>query len=366
MNLSETRVDLPLSVVLHLTETCNLRCKMCYYWGDKGAYSSNASKEKPKIMELDLIRDLVNEVKQKKPLYSLFGGEPLMHPQIEDVVIAIKEAGSVIDTPTNGTLLEKHAQMLVDTGFDMVRVSIDGPREINDGQRGKGTFDKAMAGIEAVRKLREKTGSMTPDLQVIFTVTQENYREIETFFLKELDLSIISKATIQMQNFLTRQMGEDYAVMLDELYHIKSDRYWKGMVRPDDEFVDIDPLELARQVNAVVMKFTESGKQVTLHPRVFTPENLSAYLSAEWNKMTERYSMCPVPWFGVDIVANGDVAPCHVFYDLVMGNLHEKSFSEIWNSPEYQSLRSYMKEHKLMPICHGCCILYLAGVQDSS
>ena len=77
--------------------------------------------------------------------------------------------------------------------------------------------------------------------------------------------------------------------------------------------------------------------------------------------MSDRYSSCPVPWNDVDIMATGEVAPCHVFYDLVTGNLHEQSFEEIWNGEKYGKFRAHMHSHGLMSICPGCCILYLAG-----
>ena len=83
----------PITVTLQLTELCNLRCRMCYYWGETGAYSTVETRKAPQVLELGLIRKLVQELKPGKPIYSLFGGEPLMHPQIEDVIVAIKQAG---------------------------------------------------------------------------------------------------------------------------------------------------------------------------------------------------------------------------------------------------------------------------------
>ncbi|NVM16258.1 MAG: SPASM domain-containing protein [Candidatus Lokiarchaeota archaeon] len=51
---------------------------------------------------------------------------------------------------------------------------------------------------------------------------------------------------------------------------------------------------------------------------------------------------------------------CHVFYDLVLGNLYEKSITEIWNGKKYKKFRDYMESNKFMPICPECCILYLS------
>jgi radical SAM protein with 4Fe4S-binding SPASM domain len=105
----------------------------------------------------------------------------------------------------------------------------------------------------------------------------------------------------------------------------------------------------------------DAGKGVLLLPPTFSAENLSAYLGAQWNRMTDTYRRCAIPWNVADITATGDVAPCHVFYDLVMGNIYEQPFSEIWNGPRYQSFRKSMCRRGLMCVCPGCCILYIAG-----
>jgi radical SAM protein with 4Fe4S-binding SPASM domain len=354
-------LSMPVTVTLQLTELCNLRCRMCYYWGETGTYSSATAPESRKVLDLDLIKKLVSELNPGKPIYSLFGGEPLMHPQIEDVIVTIKEAGSYVDTPTNGTLLTENAAMLVRTGFDAVRVSLDGPREINDRQRGKGAFDKAMAGIESLHQEKQKFGGQAPSIEIIYTVTDENCHSIERFFLEDFPLHAIDKLTIQMQNFITEKMGKDYRDLLESGFGITCDRYWRGMIRSPDVFDPVDSAEIARQVQGVQKRLTGLEKHILLLPPTFSRQNLSAYLAADWRKMTDRYTSCPAPWTVLDVTAAGDVAPCHIFYDLTMGSLHQASFSDIWNGDRYRAFRAHMKEHQLMPICHGCCVLYLIG-----
>jgi len=352
---------LPKNVTLELTEVCNLRCRMCYFWGETGRFSNPDSDRKPMTMELDMVKRIVGELAPARPMYSLFGGEPLSYPHLEEMIHAIKGAGSFVDTPTNGTLLEKHAKLLAETGFDSIRVSLDGPREANDAQRGNGSYDKAMAGIEALHEEKKRTGKVAPLIGILYTVTPVNYLGIEKFFLSELNLSAVGWVTIQMQNFITEPMGRAYAKMLESEMGIESDRYWRGMLRSPEDFREIDVVELSRQVSEVIARLQEKGKIVLLLPKKFTPENLSAYLGARWDQMTEKYSKCPVPWNAVDITTTGDLAPCHVFFDLVTGNLHRQSFEEIWNGDKFKLFRAYIQKRGLMSICHGCCILYMFG-----
>ncbi|MFX0072048.1 MAG: radical SAM protein [Candidatus Hermodarchaeota archaeon] len=353
--------SLPRNITLQLTELCNLRCKMCYFWGETGTYSNSESGKKPATLDIDLLVRLIRELSSSKAYYSLFGGEPLTYPHLEELILAIKKAGSVMDTPTNGTLLTEHAKMLVKTQFDYIRVSIDGPREINDSQRGKGSYNKAMSGIEALYEEKKRRGACKPSIEILFTITPKNYYSIEQFALKELNLDAIDRISFQMENYLTEPMGTTYSKMLKSEFNILSDRYWKGLVRNPKDFDRIDTKELARQVNNVHKQLRRMNKILMLEPPTFSHENLSAYIKADWNRMIDQYETCYFPWVSVDITATGDLAPCHVFYDLIMGNLYEKNFTEIWNGENYQKFREHMSKNKLMSICQGCCILYLAG-----
>ncbi|MFX1338584.1 MAG: radical SAM protein [Promethearchaeota archaeon] len=353
--------NLPRTVTLQLTETCNLRCKMCYYWGETGCYSNAETGRKPETLDFELLKKVIDYLAPTKPFYSLFGGEPLLYPELEELILKVKGLGSLIDTPTNGTMLEEYAAMFVQTGFDSVRVSIDGPSEINDFQRGNGSYDKAMAGIEMLYQEKLKTGKRTPFIDVIYTITPTNYLFIEQFFLKELNLSAIDRVSIQMENFLTVKMGELYSQFLKSEFNLTSEKYWRGLLRSAQDFKGMDVNSLATQVKVVCKHLSALGKTIMLLPPTFSQENLLAYLKADWHNMVDQYHSCLVPWFGVDITATGDLAPCHVYYDLVMGNLHEQSFKEIWNGENYQRFREYMLQNKFMAICPGCCILYLAG-----
>jgi radical SAM protein with 4Fe4S-binding SPASM domain len=67
---------------------------------------------------------------------------------------------------------------------------------------------------------------------------------------------------------------------------------------------------------------------------------------------------CPQPWQRVYIRGNGDVVPCCAMFGSYMkvGNVHEKSIHDIWNSPKYKYMRKIHKNyeyHKNM-FCFRC------------
>jgi radical SAM protein with 4Fe4S-binding SPASM domain len=312
-------------------------------------------------MDLELIKSITNEFSSKKALYSLFGGEPFLHPQIREIIRVIKDSGGIVDTPTNGTLLMKYAPMLIQSEFDTLRISLDGPEEINDMQRGRGSYSRALEGIKKVHELKTLKNAKRPIISLIFTITPLNYAHIEQFLLDDLILEHIDWVTIQMQNYITDQMAREYAEFLHTTFSMKSTSYCSSLIRDPKHFESIDISKIVEQVDKISRRYTELGKNVLLEPPTYSEKNLNAYLSANWKEMEDQYKTCTVPWRAIDITVDGDVAPCHIFYDLTMGNLHEKSFHEIWNGEDYRKLRAYMKGNDFIPICPGCCILFLMG-----
>jgi radical SAM protein with 4Fe4S-binding SPASM domain len=87
-----------LSMELELSRTCNLRCVYCY-----------AASGKPLENELTLIEieDAVEQAAQlgAKKIIVLGGGEPLLYPQLLEVLDCIVNKNLVVDLFTNGTLI---------------------------------------------------------------------------------------------------------------------------------------------------------------------------------------------------------------------------------------------------------------------
>ena len=128
------------------TSACNLKCKHCYL--------SCMPSNKPRFLPLDKIKSGIEEAKklQLGEIY-LNGGEPLMHPDINNIIrMSLKLANVTI--LTNGILInDKKARFLrqieQDHDFEIIfRVALDHYTEAkNDEIRGKGSFKKTVAGI---------------------------------------------------------------------------------------------------------------------------------------------------------------------------------------------------------------------------
>jgi radical SAM protein with 4Fe4S-binding SPASM domain len=348
--------SLPPAIVLQLTEACNLRCRMCYEWGETGQQHRSGTAP-PATLPFDVVETLMRDCRREKTFYSLFGGEPLLHPDLERVIQTAKRFGSSIETVTNGTRVAGRARALVEGGLDLIRVSLDGPRDINDSQRGPGTYDRVLQGLEALYREKQRARRANPIAGIICTVTPQNCLSLERLFRGDLDLRWVDVVTLQMQSFLTEEMGRAYDVVLARSFGKQGGTHWKGLVRDPESFSGMDVKEMLRQVRNVRDTLRSHGILVLRFPNTWEEKNLDAYRRAAWRDMADFKGHCVASWVVADVTARGDVAPCHIFYDLTVGNLGRQSIAEIWNGPEMHRFRKHMKT-RLLPVCPACCQFY--------
>ena len=142
------RADLKL-VFWELTAGCNLSCLHCR----RLEVSKELSK---KDLSTQACRELIRQIADTaKPILVFSGGEPLLRPDLFDLVDEAKSRGLETAIATNGTLIDgKVAQEIKRHGVRRVAVSLDGPSSvIHDGFRGeKGAFDKTILGCMALRR----------------------------------------------------------------------------------------------------------------------------------------------------------------------------------------------------------------------
>ncbi|ACB51848.1 hypothetical protein cce_2500 [Crocosphaera subtropica ATCC 51142] len=86
------------------------------------------------------------------PVVSIPGGEPLLHPQIDEIVKGLVERKKFVYLCTNAILLEKSLHKFEPSPYFCFSVHLDGLREHHDKcVDRKGVFDKAITGIKAAK-----------------------------------------------------------------------------------------------------------------------------------------------------------------------------------------------------------------------
>lgn len=106
----------------------------------------------------------------------LSGGEPLMHPNVFEIVRLCLEYGFRVRLQTNGIALHSCSDdeiRLMAHPFVYVKVSVDGStKEIHERYRQKGTFDPIVAGLRRLRAASVKFGIKT-------VITRANVSRLE-------------------------------------------------------------------------------------------------------------------------------------------------------------------------------------------
>lgn len=344
--------EAPKLIYLQLVEKCNLRCKMCYEWGETGAYF-----EKTHLAQLDfgMIKDIVDACAPYKPHYWLYGGEPLMHPDIEKIIRYIKGAGSVVEMDSNGTLIGENAKMLIESGIDNIFVSLDGPRHINDLQRGQGVYDRVQNSIDTLYNLKQTLGATTPRISICTVATLDNHHDLQVFYFEHLGMHRVDQISLEMQYYLTATELEAYKDVLSEHFDIHDVRYANGALRDIAYFKDFDREGFLAQYDKIKAHCLANGILFNSYPRNMSKAVLDAYYDQPSRLANKR--KCVYPWVFAEVTAKGDISPCHAYYDLTFGNLHDESILEIWNGEKYKAYREYMKHNKLH-LCAACCHFY--------
>lgn len=323
-------------ISLKLTNRCNLNCKMC--WQKK-------EKNNPLKKLIDLAFDdfliIINKLNSLSPnnIY-LWGGEPLLHPRIIDIIREIKINKFLAHLITNGLLLNNFADELIAVKLDTISISIDGIAKIHDSIRGlNGAYDTIITGLKkllAKKKLRPITAINT-------VITPENYLHLYEM-IEELSALKVNGLQLQFPVFFDLKSGQDSETYLEKELNIKMCS-WHGFVKSYDS-IDYKKLE------EILSKIQKNFPKVGFYP--------SKECIASWfNKNRNSPIKCLVPWQRVNVEPNGDMNICTDFCDMVAGNLLKQSFDSIWNNNIYQKFRDHISNNNYMPICKHCTYAHL-------
>src|SRR5271163_4868556 len=134
------RKQYPLVLMLEPLFRCNLACAGC------GKIQYPAHVLKSQLTPEECFR-AVDEC--GAPTVSIPGGEPLLHPQIGEIVEGLVARKKYIYLCTNAILLEKYIDQFKPSKYLSISVHIDGPREEHDfAVCREGVYDVAVDAIK--------------------------------------------------------------------------------------------------------------------------------------------------------------------------------------------------------------------------
>ncbi|MBP7126043.1 radical SAM protein [Myxococcota bacterium] len=149
---------------LEVTRRCNLACAYC----GSSCTGEGPGTELEAAEWIEVIDQVARDFDPRSIMVAVTGGEPLLKPGILRVFEALRDRGFAYGMVTNGLLLDaSFARALVQARMGSISVSLDGPPEINDAQRGPGAFDRA---ARAIRLLQE--AGFPGKLEALSTLTR--------------------------------------------------------------------------------------------------------------------------------------------------------------------------------------------------
>lgn len=153
-----------------VTNSCNAGCDFCNFARGKVSFHDQ------RWIDAGQFERALDILHQRDVRYvSFFGGEPLLHPRLEDLIAMAIAKGMGPALITNGWLLGQKIEALADAGLRTIYISIDAASmEAHETNRGlKGLGERIKSAITRMREL-----GVTPLAQVTMSKLIGDYREL--------------------------------------------------------------------------------------------------------------------------------------------------------------------------------------------
>jgi 12,18-didecarboxysiroheme deacetylase len=291
-------------LVWNCTKRCNLRCVHCY--------STSTCEAGPDELTGDEARRMIDDLGRFGcPVLLLSGGEPLMRPDVLELIAAAKSAGLRAVLSTNGTLIDEElAGKLSAAGLSYVGVSLDGLETVHDAFRGvPGAFRRALRGIRACVAAGVKVG-------LRMTVNRRNVEHIGGV-LDLLEREAIPRVCFYHLVYTGRGDG------------LRSDTLSHAETRSALDLIMDRTAALharGRKVEVLTVDNHADGPYVYLRLLREDPRR-----AAECLKLLEMNAGNSTG-LGIGCVSwNGDVLPDQFWRHHVLGNVRRRPFSEVWS-----------------------------------
>jgi MoaA/NifB/PqqE/SkfB family radical SAM enzyme len=334
-------------VYVEPTNRCNLECRMCMRqsWDEPAGRMDNNTFQR--------ILDSLSEFPQPPTIFFGGLGEPLSHPRTIEWVAQAKELGGQVEMITNGTLLDRrNALDLVESGLDMLWVSIDGatPESYTDVRLGN-ELPRVIANLSYLRKIRKGGHHPRPMIGIAFVAMESN--------IHDLPEVIALGKRLGAKRFMVSNVLPYTEEMQDEMLYkgtLRNITYLPSPWLPKIYLPRMDFNELTREV---FLKALDSGFNVEL-----AGQNLGG-----------ANDVCTFIESGaIAIDWRGDVSPCpplshnHFSYlhgwarrsrRHVVGNILDQKLKDVWLDPEYIAYRERVHSYAFAPCtpCGGCELL---------
>lgn len=306
----------PVEVSVDLTRKCSMDCMMCWWWSPLlkvRPHTDWANKE----ISFELFKQLIKDFKKSQVKRIILGGqgEPFCYPKLFLVIELAKRSGIQVALITGGFFLNPdNIKKIVDLKVDSLDVSLQAAttetyKKIHPNLPEE-AFNRIKEQLILLSKLKKEKNSLFPRLRIIDVVCSLNYHET----VKIVDLA--------------REVGAD------------SIGYKRIDVIPETKELLLDQQQLNELKGLIKVAEAEAKKQgVSTSLGFYNKYIVEGLVSGTYTNDYYSRIPCYVGWLSARILSDGSVIPCCGCYNVIFGNINDKSFFEIWNSKEYKDFR---------------------------
>lgn len=266
-------------------------------------------------------------------------GEPLLHPRFFDMVALARRADCLVSTTTCGLKMDADiAAAMVDCGLDIIAFSLTGARrESNNAARSGVDFDRVLASIETLQKVRREKMGVHLELHFAYLMLAGHEEEV-------LELP-----------GLMRELGM-HAAVVSTLDYLPSPEWSGAAFLPHEE----SKIAFARQVlDEASAKAASLG--LSLYYSLPRPEPMASCLEN--------------PARSVYVDAEGNLSPC-IYVNLpttvddplrrVFGNCLRGNALDIWRNEAFTAFRESLARKEPDAPCVNCPKRFAVGNRGSA
>lgn len=305
----------PLIIQIEPTINCNLKCKMC---------ASPLLKRQERCLKLEQFKQIVVQFPYLQKISLVGAGEPLLNPEIFDMISYAKSQGIDIGFATNATLLNRGVvDKIISSKVDWVNLSLDGAtKEVYESIRVGANFDSVLSNIRNL--MIALKGKDRPEISIWFVLMRSNLAELSQVvsLAKNLGINNISVQTV----------------------HYWGSAKWKTEMAKENVRNELD------EVKNVLKKASVLARSSRINFNYVNIPGKKGRRNCKW------------PWRSCYITCDGYVTPCCLHGtnpELInFGNILKNPFSQIWNNQFYGEFRAKLKSRNPPAICVDCTSYY--------
>ena len=314
------------NVVIELTYRCNLSCEMCYIMKE--------ILEREKVsqvgeLEKDEILNIINQLPRGSNV-TFTGGETFLKSGIDEI-LSQTAARHNVTLASNGALIGKYAELLVESGVQALGISLDGPPEIHDDIRNQqGLFNKLLKNIGRLNDAKNSQNSRLPFVNFNAVILNANYFALSET-VKYAKKMKADSCSFQIFDFSLARSGLSLG---DSLNYDET---------PINRVEMIDPIALKE----ALLQLLQEGQRQQVKISFLPASNIDEIVRFYQRQFNPYKWQCSLPWATMRISPYGDVYPCLNYY---IGNVRNASLNKLWNNFHYVHFRKSLKYITLMLI----------------